>query len=153
MTSQTTLLYDADCGFCRTVLGAILMRDRELRIRPVALQDALAAELLPEMSEEDRFASFHVVDESGTIRSGGAALLPLADALRAAALRSALASVPALTDAAYRLVAANRARIGPAIPGGWTRRADATIRRRERELGGDVVGQASGELAEAAPAE
>ena len=153
MTGKTTLLYDADCGFCRTVLAAILVRDDELRIRPVALQDALAAELLPEMSEEDRFASFHVVDEAGTIRSGGAALPLLSDALRARGLGRALAAAPPLTDAAYRVFAANRARIGPLVPAGWKRRADATIRRRERELGGDVVGQASDELAEAAPAE
>jgi predicted DCC family thiol-disulfide oxidoreductase YuxK len=143
----TTLLYDAECSFCRTVLGAILARDRERRIRPVALQDALAADLLPGMSEEDRFASFHVVEEDGTVHSGGRALPRVFAELPGAGwLARATASTQPLTDLAYELVSRNRSRIGPRVPASWTSRADAGIRRREAELGGDVVEQASDEL-------
>jgi predicted DCC family thiol-disulfide oxidoreductase YuxK len=145
-----TLLYDRDCGFCRTILGAILMRDHEAEIRPVALQDALAADLLPDMSEEDRFASFHVVDDEGLIRSGGEALPPLFAGLASTRpLGHALGAVQPATNALYRVIAANRSRIGPLVPESWKRRADATIRRREGKLGGDVLAAASDELAEA----
>lgn len=150
---MTTLLFDGECGMCRTILGWILMRDRACTIRPVALQDALSADLLPEMGEEDRFASFHLVDDGGTIRSGGRALPILFSGLPG--LRwagAAMAAVQPLTDAAYGVVSANRSRIGPLVPGSWKRRADATIRRRQAELGGDVVDDASDELADASPA-
>ncbi len=129
---MTTLLYDRDCGFCRTVLGFILMRDHERRIRPVALQDALAADLLPGMSEEDRFASFHLVADEGRILSGGRALTPLIAHLPGGApVAAALARVQPLVDAVYGVVAANRSRIGPLVPRSLVRRADATIRRRQ----------------------
>jgi predicted DCC family thiol-disulfide oxidoreductase YuxK len=128
----TTLLYDRDCGFCRTVLGFILMRDREAEIRPVALQDALAADLLPGMSEEDRYASFHLVGDDGAILSGGKALTPLIAGLRGGArLGAGMTRVQPLVEGAYRVVSANRSRIGPLIPASWVRRADATIRRRQ----------------------
>ncbi len=129
---MTTLLYDRDCGFCRTVLGFILMRDHERRIRPVALQDALAADLLPGMSEEDRLASFHLVAEGGRILSGGRALTALiADLPGCGAVAAALARAQPLVDAAYDVVAANRSRVGPLVPRSLVRRADATIRRRQ----------------------
>ncbi|MGI9020758.1 MAG: thiol-disulfide oxidoreductase DCC family protein [Solirubrobacterales bacterium] len=132
-----TLLYDSDCGFCRTILGAILMRDRDAQILPVALQDALAADLLPGMSEEDRFASFHLVGDDGTILSGGRALSALLrDLPGARPFGAAMAAVQPLTDAFYKVISANRSRIGPLVPGSWRQRADATIARRQAELGG-----------------
>jgi predicted DCC family thiol-disulfide oxidoreductase YuxK len=147
---MTTLLFDGECGMCRTILGAILMRDRERTIRPVALQDALAADLLPGMSEEDRFASFHLVDDDGTILSGGRALPVLLAGLPGWSWLGALMSAAQpLTDAGYGVVSANRSRIGPLVPGSWKRRADTTIRRRQAELGGDVVEDAGDELADA----
>ena len=97
-----TLLYDGECGFCRWATGLLLRWDTHCRLRPVALQDALAAELLPGMSEEDRFDSFHVVGDDGEIRSGGRALPYLIGELprgrRPAAVLSALQP---LTDLAY----------------------------------------------------
>jgi predicted DCC family thiol-disulfide oxidoreductase YuxK len=112
------------------------MRDRGRRIRPLALQDPLAAGLLPGMSEEDRFASFHLVDAGGTAHSGGAALPDLLGQLAGTRrLGRLMGRAQPLTDLAYELVANNRAAIGRHVPDAWTRRADATIRRREAELG------------------
>lgn len=112
------------------------MRDRECRIRPLALQDPRAAGLLPGMSEEDRFASFHLVDAGGTARSGGAALPDLLGQLPGTRrLGRLMGRAQPLTDLAYELIANNRAAIGPHLPEAWVRRADATIRRREAELG------------------
>jgi predicted DCC family thiol-disulfide oxidoreductase YuxK len=145
-----TLLYDGECGFCRWVTGLLLRWDAGRRLRPLALQDALAAELLPGMSEEDRFASFHVVGDDGEIRSGGRALPYLVGELphggRPAALMTALQP---LTDLAYRLISANRSRLGPLVPTRWKAEADQRIRRRQAELGGDVVEEAADELTRA----
>ena len=119
------------------MLGAILMRDRARLIRPIALQDALAADLLPGMSEEDRFASFHLVAEDGSILSGGKALTALMrDLPGLRPLGSLVGASQPLTDALYGAVSANRSRIGPLVPAAWLRRADATIARRQAEVGG-----------------
>ena len=115
-----TLLYDGECGFCRWATGLLLRWDTRRRLRPLALQDALTAELLPWMSEEDRFASFHVVDDEGLIRSGGEALPPLFAGLASTRpLGHALGAVQPATNALYRVIAANRSRIGPLVPESW----------------------------------
>jgi predicted DCC family thiol-disulfide oxidoreductase YuxK len=119
------------------VLGAILMRDGAGLIRPIALQDALAADLLPGMSEEDRFASFHLIADDGSILSGGKALTALMrDLPGLRPLGSLLGAIQPLTDALYGLVSANRSRIGPFVPSGWRDRADATIARRKAKATG-----------------
>jgi predicted DCC family thiol-disulfide oxidoreductase YuxK len=149
-----TLLYDRDCGFCQTVLGALLMRDRGGVIRPVPLQEALAADLLDDMEEKDRFASFHYVTDEGLILSGGKALPVLFRQLPALRpLGIAMGAAQPLTDAAYKAVSANRWRIGPHVPASWRDRARATIRRREQELGGDPLEGAEEELEQAERAE
>jgi predicted DCC family thiol-disulfide oxidoreductase YuxK len=146
----TTVLYDAECSFCRTVLGAILARDRDGRLRPIALQDALAADLLPGMSEQDRFASFHVVEDDGSISSGGEALPKLVSELpRGGGPAALMTAAQALVNAAYELVSRNRSSIGPHVPAGWTARADAGIRRRQAELDADPLDAAAAELSEA----
>jgi predicted DCC family thiol-disulfide oxidoreductase YuxK len=149
-----TLLYDRDCGFCQTILGAILMRDTRGVIRPVPIQEALERNLLEDMSEEDRFASFHFVTDDGKILSGGKALPLLFRQLPSLRyLGAAMAAAQPLTDAVYTLIAANRARIGPHVPASWRDRARATIRRREAELGGDPLEGAERELEDAERAE
>jgi predicted DCC family thiol-disulfide oxidoreductase YuxK len=133
-------------------MAGILRRDDARRIRPLALQDALAADLLPGMSEEDRFASFHLVGDEGEIHSGGAALPVLLGDLRGTRLFArALAAVPPLTNLLYRLVAANRSRLGPLIPDRWKSNARELIAERQRELPGDPVAAAEPELSEASP--
>ena len=142
-----TLLYDGECGFCRWVLAGILRRDRHRRIRPVALQDALAAELLPGMSDEDRFSSFHLVDRDGEILSGGSALPALlAELPRGRRIGVLLGTLQPVTDLGYRLVSANRSRIGPLIPDRWKASADERIGRRQAQLEGDPVEEAARDL-------
>jgi len=67
------VLYDRDCRFCRWALAKLLRWDRRRQLRPVALQDAGAGRLLGEMPDEQRMASWHLVDPDGRIRSGGPA--------------------------------------------------------------------------------
>jgi predicted DCC family thiol-disulfide oxidoreductase YuxK len=91
------------------------------RVRPVALQDPRAAELLPGTSPEERMRSFHLVEPSGRVHSAGDGLAELFPLLR----RS-----PRLADRLYWLVAGNRDRLGPLIPGFARRQANRRIASR-----------------------
>jgi predicted DCC family thiol-disulfide oxidoreductase YuxK len=129
--SQTTLLYDRDCGFCRWCLGKVLAWDRHRSIRAVAIQSGQANRLLAGMPEEERLASWHLVDGEGTVRSAGAAFPGLFRLLPGGAPLAALsARFPRTTDRAYRWVAGNRTRWGKLVTGGAKRRADERIAGR-----------------------
>ena len=106
---------------CKFIVARVLELDRERRFRPVALQEPRAADLLPGLGSEERLRSFHLVDSSGRVHSAGAGLAELIPLLR----RS-----PRLADRLYWLVAGNRDRLGPLIPGFARRQADRRIRAR-----------------------
>jgi len=99
----------------------VLELDRRHRLRPLALQDPRAAELLPGLSEEERMEAFHVVGADGTVHSAGAGLAELVPPLR----RS-----PRVASRAYWLVAGNRDRLGKLIPAAARRQADRGIDAR-----------------------
>jgi predicted DCC family thiol-disulfide oxidoreductase YuxK len=120
---QAWLLYDADCGLCKFVVARVLELDRARRFRPLALQDAKAAALLPGLGEEERMRSFHVVDPDGTVHSAGDGL---------AAVFPPLKRAPRLASRAYRLVADNRDRLGKLIPGAARRQAERRIAAESR---------------------
>jgi len=101
------------------VVARVLELNR--RVRPVALQDSLAAELLPELSAEERMRSFHLVDSSGRVHSAGDGLAELIPILR----RS-----PRVADRLYWLVAGNRDRLGRFIPDIARRQAARRIAAR-----------------------
>jgi predicted DCC family thiol-disulfide oxidoreductase YuxK len=114
MASPTfALLFDADCGFCRWATDRILAWDRRKRLRPVALQDAEAGELLRQMPPERRMASWHLVTPGGRVYSAGAAVGPLLRLLPGGAPLAVLADAsPRTTSRAYAAVARNRGRLG-----------------------------------------
>lgn len=118
---EAWLLYDADCGLCKFVVARVLEFDRARRLRPVALQDPRAAELLPGLSEEERLRSFHLVDSDGTVHSAGDGLAALFPPLRRA---------PRLASRLYWLVAGNRDRLGRLLPDAARRQADRRIAAR-----------------------
>ena len=120
------LLYDADCGLCEFVLARMLELDRRRRLRPLALQDPRAAALLPALSEEERMASFHVVEGDGTVHSAGAAL---------ARVIRPLGRVPWIASSLYRLVAGNRGALGRLIPAAARRQAQRRIDAEARSRG------------------
>jgi predicted DCC family thiol-disulfide oxidoreductase YuxK len=129
--AQATLLYDSDCGFCRWCLGKVLAWDRRRSLRPVAIQSEEADRLLTGMPEDERLASWHLVEDDGAVRSAGAAfpglfrLLPGGIPLAALTWRT-----PRLTDRAYRWVAGNRSRWGKLVSDGAKQRADRRIKSR-----------------------
>ena len=96
----------------------------------MALQEPEAEGLLPQMSEEERMASWHLVLPDGSVRSAGGAapdLLRLLPGGRPLAWLTA--SFPRVTELAYRAIAARRGTIGRLIG----RRARERARRRIRD--------------------
>jgi predicted DCC family thiol-disulfide oxidoreductase YuxK len=118
---QAWLLYDADCGLCKFVVARVLELDRRRRLRPLALQDPRAAELLPGLGEEERMSSFHVVERDASVHSAGDGL---------AALFPPLRRFPRAAARLYRLVAGNRDRLGKLIPAAARRHAQRRIDAR-----------------------
>jgi predicted DCC family thiol-disulfide oxidoreductase YuxK len=123
------VLYDADCGFCRTSLALILMWDRRRRLRPVALQDDEATRLLSGMSADERMDSWHLVTAAGERRSAGAAFEPLLRLLPGGGPLASLAGrFPGAAERGYRWFADHRSPIGRLLPGAIRRWADRRIR-------------------------
>jgi predicted DCC family thiol-disulfide oxidoreductase YuxK len=127
---RVPILYDDDCGFCRWSLGLLLAWDRRGALRPVALQDPEASELLRDIPPEERMKSWHLVTESG-VRSAGDALSPLLRHLPGGApWARAFERFPRATERGYRFIAGKRSRFGKLLPGRAVRRADARIDRQ-----------------------
>ncbi|CAB4878978.1 unannotated protein [freshwater metagenome] len=104
-----SVLYDADCDFCRWSVSKLLERDRQGLLLPVSIQSAQGQTLLSSIPQERRLDSAHCVASNGEIRSGGQAVEWIAsrtDGLGFAARISP--AVPWLLTAGYGLVAGNR---------------------------------------------
>jgi predicted DCC family thiol-disulfide oxidoreductase YuxK len=106
---RAVILFDSGCGFCRRSVERILRWDRNGRLRPVALQDPEAGELLGGMDAERKMGSWHLVTADGRVYSAGAAFTPLLRLLPGGRpLASVTAAFPGLTERAYRYVARTR---------------------------------------------
>jgi len=126
------VLYDPDCGFCRWSLAQVLARDRDRRLRTVALGSREANALLHDLPPAERAASFHLVDPDGRRLSAGAAAAPLLRLLRGGRLPAALlAAAPGVTERTYRFVADHRSRFSRVVPSRAKARADRVIKRRQ----------------------
>lgn len=107
--NEAAILYDRSCGFCRRAVERVLRWDRNYRLRPVALQDPEAEELLGGLGERARMASWHLVDEDGAVYSAGAAFPPLLRRLPGGRPLAWLTeALPGPTERAYRYVARTR---------------------------------------------
>jgi predicted DCC family thiol-disulfide oxidoreductase YuxK len=133
-----TLLYDADCGFCKWSLSLVLKLDRRRRLRPLSLQSAEANQLLADLSPAQRNASWHLVSPDGRRWSAGAAAPPLLRLLPGGSPPARLLdAAPGMTERAYRFVAEHRSLLGRALPARSKERAAARIdaAQRERQAG------------------
>lgn len=127
------LVYDADCGFCRWSVAALLDRDRRGVLEPMTIEEAGSRGLLDSIDPLDRTRSAHVVLPDGQVLSGGAGVPALAARVPGAAPIGALARVaPRLVDFAYRTIATNRMRISRLVPAEAKRRADLRLAERRR---------------------
>ncbi|HWC86369.1 MAG TPA: DCC1-like thiol-disulfide oxidoreductase family protein [Solirubrobacteraceae bacterium] len=125
-----TLLYDADCGFCRVALASLLALDRGPRIRPVALQGPEAATLLADVDPARRADSWHLISPEGDRFSAGAGGPPLLRLLPGGRVPAALlAAAPGPTERAYRWVADHRSALSRWLPSGAKTHATARIAR------------------------
>jgi predicted DCC family thiol-disulfide oxidoreductase YuxK len=127
-----TVLYDADCGFCRWTLAKLLAWDRRGRLRPVAIGSPEGQRLLADLDEQQREASWHLVEPGGTRISAGAAAVPLLRRLPGGGpAAGVLARFPGGTERAYGWVARHRSSFGRLLSAGARDRADARIGRRQ----------------------
>jgi predicted DCC family thiol-disulfide oxidoreductase YuxK len=128
---SATLIYDADCGFCRWSLGKVLAWDRRRALQPVPIDSAEGERLLAGMPATERKASWHLVDPGGQLRSAGAAFPPLFRLLPGGGPLASLAErLPRATERGYRLIAGHRDIWGRLITDGAKRRADRRIANR-----------------------
>lgn len=128
------VLYDADCGFCKWLLSALLRWDGAARLRPLALQRSEAGSLLQGLTPADRMASWHLISPSGERHSGGSAVAPLLRMLPAGRLPAAgFARCPGLTERGYRWIAEHRSQLSRLVPSKAKERAGQHVDRRERD--------------------
>ena len=107
--NEAVILYDRSCAFCRRSVERLLRWDRNRRLRPVALQDPEADELLGGMDERTKMASWHLVTSDGAVHSAGDAFPPLLRRLPGGRpLAWLAAALPGPTERAYRYVARTR---------------------------------------------
>jgi predicted DCC family thiol-disulfide oxidoreductase YuxK len=97
----------------------------------VALQDEEADRLLAGMPEDERAASWHLVEPDARVHSAGAAFAPLLRLLpRGRSLAPLFDRFPRATERGYRMVADHRNVFGRLVTDRAKRRADERIVRR-----------------------
>lgn len=122
------LLYDADCGFCKTITVGLLKWERHGRLVPHSIQSDEGQALLGDLTPEQRLASVHLIAPNGERMSGGAALPPLLRLLPGGGPPAAmLARTPGLTSRTYEWVADHRVQLSKFVPGKLKRRASARL--------------------------
>lgn len=127
------VLYDPDCGFCRVSLALLLRWDTRGRLRPVALGSEEADALLRGMPEDERMASWHLVElggkhPAGAVHSAGAAFPPVFARLPGGQPLARLSErFPGVSERLYRWVADHRTLLGRALPAATRRWADGVI--------------------------
>jgi predicted DCC family thiol-disulfide oxidoreductase YuxK len=133
---HSAVLYDADCGFCKWLLSAVLRWDRTARLQPIALQRSEAHDLLRDLTPTERMASWHLISPTGERYSGGAAVPPLLRVLPGGRLpAAAFARVPGLTERGYRWVAEHRTQLSKWVPRRAKQRASQRVHEREWDGG------------------
>jgi predicted DCC family thiol-disulfide oxidoreductase YuxK len=125
--TRHAILYDPDCGFCRVCVAVVLRWGRRQRLRPVALTSTEGEALLDGMPEDERMASWHLV-QGPAVWSGGAAFSPLFRLLPGGGPLALLTDkLPRAAEAVYRWVADHRTAIGKPIPDAARSWADRVI--------------------------
>jgi predicted DCC family thiol-disulfide oxidoreductase YuxK len=136
--ARWTVLYGADCGFCRWSLAQVLALDRGRRLRPVALGSEESDRLLADLSPNAQAASWHLVAPDGRRESAGAAGVVLLSLLPGGGAPAALLRrAPRVTELAYRWVADHRSLLSKAIPNRAKERATVQIERHVPAVGID----------------
>jgi predicted DCC family thiol-disulfide oxidoreductase YuxK len=130
-STRATVIYDADCGFCKWSLALLLSLDRRRALRPLPLGTPEADRLLADLGIEQRESSWHLVLDAPSRASAadpvaptaplrlsaGAALAPVLGLLPGGRLpAAALARFPGSTERGYRWVVTHRGDLGRFVP-------------------------------------
>jgi predicted DCC family thiol-disulfide oxidoreductase YuxK len=122
------LFYDPGCGVCSWLALRAIRAASSHTVRALPIDSPWAEPYLGGLSDEARWASWHVVGEDGRLRSGGAAAPVLAEQFpRMRPLVLLLRASPPLTERLYRLGARTRSYWGRLVPG-------RVVSRARREL-------------------
>lgn len=107
------VLYDGDCGFCKVMLAVLLRWDRAHHLTAVPIQSRLGEELLQDMPSQDRLRSWHLIDDTGALHSGGPAIpVVFATLPRGGPIARLASRFPSATSRAYEWVASHRVLLG-----------------------------------------
>ncbi len=110
---RATVLYDEGCAFCRRCVDLLRALDRRRLLTFAPIGSQAGERLLRDLSPEERYASWHLVEEDGRRYSAGAALPPLLRRLPSLRRLAPLAETfPGAVEAAYRLVSRHRGLLG-----------------------------------------
>lgn len=120
MTRRPVLLYDADCRICRFTARAVVALDRDEALAVLPLRDPAAEALLAAVPEDERLETWRLARTDGSLAGYGVGVPELLSSTRLGRPAGRLLGlVPGRwLDAAYRLVARNRGRIGRLVPDG-----------------------------------
>lgn len=111
MLTRPVLLYDGNCGFCRTWINRLRRWDRAGRIDYVPCQQRAAVADLPAIGDDALEHAAHLVAPDGSVRAGARAMPMLLATCRAAACSGRSTTFRA-ADRLYAWVAMNRHRLG-----------------------------------------
>jgi predicted DCC family thiol-disulfide oxidoreductase YuxK len=127
-SARATVIYDADCGFCKWSLAVLLSLDRRRVLRPLPLGPAEADRLLADLTAEERNASWHLINDHGVRTSAGAALAPALSLLPGGRIPAMVfVRFPRPTERAYRWVVDHRGTLGHFVPARVRRWAERVI--------------------------
>jgi predicted DCC family thiol-disulfide oxidoreductase YuxK/GNAT superfamily N-acetyltransferase len=111
--SSLVVLYDGECGFCKVMLAVLLRWDRARRLAAVPIQSLLGGELLHDIPSQDRLRSWHLIDDTGALHSGGPAIpLALAALPEGRPIARFASRFPGATSRVYDWVARHRVFLG-----------------------------------------
>jgi predicted DCC family thiol-disulfide oxidoreductase YuxK len=113
---QVTVCYDGACSLCRESVARVqdLYRGRRIRWVPYQELTGLDPALAQQLGSRDLGSALHVIEADGSIRSGAAAVLRIAEIvprLRPFARLGRLPIVNRLVEPMYGLVARHRHRL------------------------------------------
>jgi predicted DCC family thiol-disulfide oxidoreductase YuxK len=119
---SAVLLYDGECGLCRAAVRGARALARRGSIKPIAAQSEKGRALTPGMSDAQRMASFHLV-ENGKVVSGPDALAPTIRHLRglapAAGVLERRGVVYRAAAATYHWITPRRRSLSRFLPNRW----------------------------------